>query len=338
MRGQDFRLSMEFNGHRFDESVLMCLSGGPTEYWSIDVPTVLWMLERIAEGDVDANTVRNQLRQVTLWDSGCCGECDRASEHYDDARAWHEDVVQQWKGQQAQFDPAGYPYILTKGKIHARECHHPGRPTPPRFPESLHEFAMLFDLCGGNMDRVFEELEHEASGGAQWLSVREVQTRIARDGVRAVKARLCRTCKPSLPELDPEATTLQPACWAWPADQTVVERLRTEAVPTPRSDVLQEQRVGFAMLEQWHNGRCAICGEDPPQGGLVRDHDHVSGTIRGLLCQSCNITEARSPSMLFVNYRRRPPSAILAIEVLYLPSGFQPGTGHLSAVTRGATS
>lgn len=338
MRGRNFRLSMEFNGHRVDESVLTFLSGGRTEYWSIDVPTVLWMLERIAEGDVDANTVRNQLHQATLWDSGCCAECDRASADYDDARTRYEAAVQRWKDQQAQFDAAEYPYILNKGKIHTRDCHHPSKPTPPRFPESLHEFAVLFDGYGENLDRVFEELDQRSSRGAQRLSVREVQTRIARDGVRAVKARLCRTCKPSLPELDPEATMLQPACWAWPADRTVVEHLRTEAVLTPRSDVLPEQRVDFAMLEQWHNGRCAICGEDPAQGGLVRDHDHVSGTIRGLLCQSCNITEARSTSMLFVNYRRRPPSAILAIEVLYLPSGFQPGTGHLPTATRGAAT
>lgn len=324
------RRPMECGVHRFEGTVLTCESGLGTgsESWSVDVPTVLWMLERVAEGEVDAEVARDQLRQATSWDSGCCRACDRASNHYDDARSWHEEAVHQWQDQQARFDTEEYPYILTNAKIHARECHHPGRPTPPRFPETLHEFALLFELCGESLDRVFDELEHAASGGAQWLSGLEVQARLARDGVRAVKARLCRTCKPSLPELDPETHLSQPVCWAWPADPTTVERLRAQAVSSPRPDVLPDQGRAFAMLEHWHSGRCAVCG-GAPSGGLVRDHDHASGMMRGLLCQACNIAEARSASALFSNYRRRPPAAILAVEVLYLPTGFKPGVGHL---------
>jgi hypothetical protein len=37
--------------------------------------------------------------------------------------------------------------------------------------------------------------------------------------------------------------------------------------------------------------RCAICGADKP-GGTGRwhtDHDHVTGTVRGVLCHKCNI-------------------------------------------------
>lgn len=63
MRGRDFSFSMEFNGHRFDGSVLMCFSSGRTDQWLIDVPSVLWILERVAVGDVDARTVQDRLRQ-----------------------------------------------------------------------------------------------------------------------------------------------------------------------------------------------------------------------------------------------------------------------------------
>ncbi|MER7076676.1 endonuclease domain-containing protein [Saccharopolyspora kobensis] len=133
---------------------------------------------------------------------------------------------------------------------------------------------------------------------------------------------------------------LQPACWSWPADPVTLDQLRAEAALTPTSDshVLPEQRASYATLERWHNDRCAVCGEVPKRGRLVRDHDHASGTIRGLLCNSCNITEARSPSVLFANYRKQPPSSILKIEVLYLPAGFQPGAGHLPAVAKDTIS
>ena len=43
------------------------------------------------------------------------------------------------------------------------------------------------------------------------------------------------------------------------------------------------------MLIEQNNG-CAICGRKPRNGekSLVVDHDHVTGTVRGLLCGKCN--------------------------------------------------
>lgn len=36
------------------------------------------------------------------------------------------------------------------------------------------------------------------------------------------------------------------------------------------------------------DGRCAICGRSYPR--LSVDHDHKSNKVRGLLCNSCNMT------------------------------------------------
>lgn len=53
------------------------------------------------------------------------------------------------------------------------------------------------------------------------------------------------------------------------------------------------RRYGIT-LEQYNEmldaqgGACAICGETKERS-LHVDHDHVSGTVRGLLCDFCNI-------------------------------------------------
>ncbi len=46
----------------------------------------------------------------------------------------------------------------------------------------------------------------------------------------------------------------------------------------------------FQELEKEHGGRCAICFNSPTpnKGVLSVDHDHETGAIRGLLCDTCN--------------------------------------------------
>jgi len=49
--------------------------------------------------------------------------------------------------------------------------------------------------------------------------------------------------------------------------------------------------VEYQILYAKQNGACGVCGnkyESSGIGGLVVDHDHNSGAVRGLLCQNCN--------------------------------------------------
>lgn len=58
-----------------------------------------------------------------------------------------------------------------------------------------------------------------------------------------------------------------------------VTRRRT----TLRKYGLDEQ--AFRLMAERQNERCALCGDVDP---LVVDHDHDTGTVRDLLCSTCN--------------------------------------------------
>ncbi len=65
---------------------------------------------------------------------------------------------------------------------------------------------------------------------------------------------------------------------------------------TGGKDAYYRQKYGisykqFLFLYEFQRGRCAICGKRLPLKGhgVVVDHDHTSGRIRGLLCHQCNV-------------------------------------------------
>jgi hypothetical protein len=91
-----------------------------------------------------------------------------------------------------------------------------------------------------------------------------------------------------------------PACWSWPAPETCT---------------FADDESAAAFLNWW-NHDCAVCGA-AGTGGLVEDHDHRTGLVRGRLCRSCNAQEGRSDAGVFQKYRERSPAAILGISVRY---------------------
>ena len=60
------------------------------------------------------------------------------------------------------------------------------------------------------------------------------------------------------------------------------------------SDYNRESKYGVTPIDFEHlntaqNGLCAICNQPPSRKNLDIDHNHKTGTVRGLLCSSCNL-------------------------------------------------
>jgi len=96
-----------------------------------------------------------------------------------------------------------------------------------------------------------------------------------------------------------------PACWAWPDPDRAL--LREAGSDT------DEQ---WALMRDWHEGRCAICGKTPRR--LVEDHCHDSGLTRGFLCDQCNIREGYRFRSEYSMYRECDPAVILGFRIPYI--------------------
>src|SRR5690349_22928793 len=98
MRIRYIPLSIQYGHHRRDMAQLTWESAGSgTEQWSLDVPSVLWILERVAAGDVEASRVAEELRSATEPASGCCVDCDQVVAVFPGARRrFEQEVLARW--------------------------------------------------------------------------------------------------------------------------------------------------------------------------------------------------------------------------------------------------
>lgn len=74
----------------------------------------------------------------------------------------------------------------------------------------------------------------------------------------------------------------------------------------------------YEALFERQGGACGICREEPGESRLDIDHDHVTGRVRGLLCQNCNtglgqFDDQITKLLAAVDYLQHPP-AYLAVD------------------------
>lgn len=111
-----------------------------------------------------------------------------------------------------------------------------------------------------------------------------------------------------------QAAVNDPACWSW----LVTDDHRFAASRCP-------ENFSHYLLWNWQQGRCAVCADLVNERSiLVRDHDHQTGLMRGLLCQVCNNAEGRTAcgaserSDLFDNYRATNPASTLKLRARHV--------------------
>lgn len=67
----------------------------------------------------------------------------------------------------------------------------------------------------------------------------------------------------------------------------------------------------YAAMSTQQRGKCAICAEPPEPGKrLYVDHNHLTGEVRALLCNNCNVAlglfkEREATLLAAVNYIKR---------------------------------
>lgn len=83
-----------------------------------------------------------------------------------------------------------------------------------------------------------------------------------------------------------------------PVKVTIIPPVKVQALPYTRNFVDRDyerklalrpdgaQAIPTKVKLDW--SRCAICHRTRPHVKLVRDHDHATGYIRGILCEQCN--------------------------------------------------
>lgn len=131
--------------------------------------------------------------------------------------------------------------------------------------------------------------------------------------------------RPDYPAAHEEAQRKADAAWRRlfaPVDAHIME-VHKRAEPYRR--VPPPEWLAFHLLYELQDGNCLTCsarGRSRRQV-LIEDHDHRTGMVRGLLCQSCNALEGHGYAPFWTTYRKYAPGIGLYCRYLSFNMGAQ---------------
>jgi hypothetical protein len=159
-----------------------------------------------------------------------------------------------------------------------------------RDPQSCPECGVTFVPANG---QVYCD-EHKN----QRAEKKEIDTRVAEHRSEKYRISVLRKCEDCGEDYEP-TTPGQKYCpkhvnkdhWAMNDPELNKEYARKRSRRYRHAKKWGDPDIYDKLVEEFGN-RCAICGREPEPGFfLAVDHDHVTGEIRGLLCQAKNKTD-----------------------------------------------
>jgi hypothetical protein len=270
----------------------------PTKGYTVELPLVMKLLELITEGCAPAAEVHSALRRVLdnrSQISGCCFMCDISHSNHVEACARYQKQVAWFD----QFESArkGQDFLIVGSIIHVADCRY------DRLKRPVHPGELKDWVHGPDAKHYWFSRHDQAVAPYQFMSEAEFVEWNLEENAYKYRRKLARFCKRCNSRMPPSfrISSVDPACWNWSLDSIA-------SCSAGGSDL-----DAYLDMEAWQDGRCAVCGISRP---LVIDHDHDTGLIRGLLCKSCNIREAREEG-IFQKYRAQNPAHMLSLNLAY---------------------
>jgi hypothetical protein len=152
--------------------------------WSIELPAVLWLMDRVRDGAITLEEARKELVEITAPPGGCCWACAGVEEPEDELLARCATEREQWLNWWNAVTSQTHPYAVSQSSIHRWDCRHVYDPTPPVIT-SKHQYATT-----GRPQPTMPNRRLTVDEARVWLAPYRTKPRPPR----------CKVCVPDLPD------------------------------------------------------------------------------------------------------------------------------------------